>query len=180
MESYMKARLFSTFEDLQYPVKQKKSVLFGEDKDFLPKLLTWAAVMAGLVRCGDGLPSKCWDNLACGLTCTAYKPLAQHAFRLLLNTAREIKDPKQQLDLITQLLAGRDGNAAGREPLNLTDSTCCMYYIRTLAALAHNCRELQAVDPAASPASGSASAPSAVLKALTELFVSSLHFLDSR
>jgi hypothetical protein len=177
MGSEMKERLFKAFEELQYPVKQKKSVLFGDDKDYLPKLLTWAAVMSGLVRCGDGLRSKCWDNLACGLTCTAYKPLAQHAFRLLLHTARETNDPKQQLDLINQLLAGRDGTTAGKEPLNLSDSTCCMYYIRTLAALAHNCRDLQSVDPAA-PA-GSAPAPSAVLKAIVELLVSSLHFLDS-
>ena len=134
LDSSMKARLLTTFEDLQYPIKQKKSVLFGEDKDFMPKLLIWSSVISGLVRVGESLPQKLWENLNHGLTCIHYKPLAQHSFRLLYLTAKTLKDNKRILQFLNLLLTHR-------ENINITDNICFTFYIRTLTVLIENCQD---------------------------------------
>lgn len=173
IENSIISRLHSTFEGLSFPVKQKKSVLFGDDKEFLPKMLQWTSVLSAVVRSEEALPKKSWENLSYGLTCLSYTPLAQHAFRVLLNTAKQTKDPAVQLQLINQLLADRDGSK-GREYLNTADVLCCTYYIRTLAALAANNSDLAAVDPTARHTELSPS-----LKALVGLYVAALRFLQS-
>lgn len=173
IENFVISRLHSTFEGLSFPVKQKKSVLFGDDKEFLPKMLQWTSVLSAVVRCEEALPRKAWENLSFGLTCMSYTPLAQHAFRALLNTAKATKDPALQLEFINQLLADRDGSK-GREYLNTADVLCCTYYIRTLTALSSNCADLAAVDPALSQLT-----PSPLLKALVGLYVVALRFLQS-
>lgn len=173
IETFVISRLHSTFEGLQYPVKQKKSVLFGEDKEFFPKMLLWSSVMSALARCEDVLPKKCWSNLSCGLTCTHYTPLVQHSFRVLWNSAKLIKDDATQEAFMTALLADRDGSK-GKEQLNIADVLCCSYLIRTLSALARNCADLQNVDPASqnNPCSER-------LRTLINLFIRSLRFLQA-
>lgn len=174
IETFVTTRLHSTFEGLQYPVKQKKSVMFGEDKEFFPKILLWSSVLSALARCEEVLPKKGWHNLSCGLTCTHYTPLVQHSFRVLWNTARLITDDSLQLSFMTTLLADRDGTH-GKEQLNVADVLCCTYLIRTLSALARNCADLQRVDPT------SQNNPcSETLRILMNLFVRSLRFLQSK
>lgn len=186
-------RLLTSFDELQYPVKQKKSVLFGEDKDFLPKLMSWAAVASGLVRTGEALPRRSWDNLQHGLNCSIYKPLAQHAHRLLYHTARQLTDAKQQLEFFTLLMTDlptsekekgkdKDKDSGTKEAMRLTDPVCGMYYIRALAALAHNCAALQSLQ--AATAVSAAEAPllanqPEVVRAIVNLFVAALKYLDS-
>lgn len=188
VKSAITSRLVSTFEELQYPVKQKKSVLFGDDKDFLPKLLSWAAVTSGVVRSGEALPRKAWDNLLCGLNCAIYKPLAQHAHRLLHITAKQQREPKAQLEFINLLLSDRGDGASSNSKNSknskdastnmsvVDDPVCGTFYIRSLVALARNCHELRALQVCAGP---QLSAQSEVVRALVGLFVSALRYLDS-
>jgi len=173
IETTIVSRVHSTFEGLSFPVKQKKSVLFGDDKEFLPKMLQWTAVLSAVVRSEEALPKKAWENLSYGLTCTSYTPLTQHAFRALLNTAKQTTDSTVQLQLINQVLADRDGSK-GREYLNTSDVLCCTYYIRTLTALAENNADLAKVDPTAKHIECSPA-----LKALVGLYVGALRFLQS-
>lgn len=173
IETFVVSRLHSAFEALSFPVKQKKSVLFGDDKEFLPKMLQWTSLVSAIVRSEEALPKKGWENLSCGLTCLSYTPLAQHSFRALWNTAKVIKEPALQLQFITQLLADRDGSK-GREYINTADVLCCTYYIRTLTALSCNCADLTSIDPI-NPHHES----TPLLKALIGLYVVALRFLQS-
>jgi hypothetical protein len=174
--SSISTRLLTTFEELQYPVKQKKSMLFGDDKDFMPKLMSWAAVASGLVRSGDAVPRKSWENLHSALNCTRYKPLAQHAHRLLFNTAKQLKDSKEQLEFIHVLLSDHEGDKA-KDAVFASDPICGTYYIRTLAVLAHHCRKLQQLPIAAGT---QLSAQAEIIRLLISLFASALRHLDSK
>lgn len=130
--------LHSTLESLQFPVKQKKTRLFGEDKEYFPKMLQWSAIMSALARSGKPLPRKCWENMSFGLGSLSYVPLAQHSFRVLLLTVMDMKLELQQREILSIL---SDRLIRGKEYLNTFDPLCCTYYIRALSALAKNCKD---------------------------------------
>jgi hypothetical protein len=172
------ARLYSTLESLQYPVKQKKTMLFGSDKEFLPKILNWAAVLSAIVHTNEPLPRKCWENLAYGLTCSVYTPLAQHSFVAALNTARILTDESLQLTFLRLLLVEQD-TGKPKETLMLNDTLCCTSYVRCVVALAHNCPSLQLIEPGnKQPVENQRH--SETLTILTTLLVNSLSFLKSK